>query len=221
MIGYLGITSKPKNSPTQVPTHKVFPKAKHIDIALSNVYSCRWLNATVLCNTTAPKKIIYSELVAVLREILCLLTTLHQVLAVAQSAMVFGERLQSWSTAGRFAACFSPSLLFLLLQPFLCLPLRAAPLCCQGPIIPRGEAKAFHPTETREACPDVQPYKYPWSQREGSSRLQTQGQKALRRWEISQGRSWCQQKSEGNGNICCRWWKKPKQTKPQQGEKRR
>lgn len=41
VIGYLGITSKPKNSPTQVPTHEVFPKAKHIDIALSNVYSCR------------------------------------------------------------------------------------------------------------------------------------------------------------------------------------
>lgn len=87
VIGYLRITSKPKNSPPQLPTYKVFLKAKHTDIALSSIYGSRGLNTTVLWDTTAPKKIIYSGLwggsdACCVREIPCLLISLRRVLAV-------------------------------------------------------------------------------------------------------------------------------------------
>lgn len=91
----------------------------------------------------------------------------------------------------------------------------------QGPVIPKGESESFSSyryirSSSRRAAPGEAR-----SQQEGSSTLQSQGQKALRRREISRGSSRCRREGEENRKFCCRRWKKPnKQIKLQQRKKR-
>lgn len=140
-----------------------------------------------------------------------MLTSLRRVLAATRSATGFGDWLRAGARQDTLLPASIPPLLFLLLQPFLCLP----------PSFPEQKQERLTLPTLPEACPNVQPHGYARSQREGSSTLQTQGQKSLRRWEISRGRSWCPQKGEGNRNFCCCKWKNPKNPKPQQGKKKK